>query len=227
MNLVTPYGDDLLPLLAEATARTALQCLMALGISLTLGGLVTAFWHYSRSLVSAGIEVIVGLLEAMGPILPSLAILMALQINSDWAVASILGSMTWASLAVLLRDEAARVSRLAHVEAAIVAGASPIRLLWHHILPHLMARLWPALVALFSSYAGLLGALGFLGISGNARHSIGFMIYDAKSYIRQAPSYFIGSFVCLLLLVLLPRICGMFLPSFKLSMTGRRARKIS
>lgn len=204
MSPKSPYGDELIPLLLEATCRTALQCSIALGIALIAGSIVASFWHGSRGFASLVVGTVTGLLEAMGPILPPLAVILALRINSEWLVAALLGTLTWAPLAVFLKDEADALSRATPIQAAVVLGATRRRVILRHVIPHIASRIGPLIFASFSSYAGLLGALGFLGVSGNARHSLGFMLYDAKSYFRQFPSFFLGALFGLLALVTLP-----------------------
>ena len=145
-------------------------------------------------------------MEVLGPVLPSLAVLSALQIKSEFYAAIILGLLTWNGLAVFLRDEYAVLVQSTFVQAAVGLGATRTQVLWRHIIPHITARLGPLLLALFATYAGLIGALGFLGVAGDASHSLGFMIYDAKSFCRQRPSYFIGSLLCFLLLITLPHL---------------------
>lgn len=201
MSLTTPYGDDLLDVLAAATVRTGAYCCTALAISLFFGGFVAAASRSSKSPILHAAAV---LLEAMGPMLPAIAILSSLGIRSEFTIAVLLGLLTWNTSALFLEEEFDRLSKCGFVEAARTMGASSGRILIRHIVPSILPRLLPLSFALFASYAGLFGALGFLGVASNAQNSLGFMIFDAKSYYGQNPSYFWGSVLAFMFLMMMP-----------------------
>jgi peptide/nickel transport system permease protein len=201
----TPYGDPLISTLLAATLHTLVCCALALGVALLIGGVIAAIWHQSRGLLAHAICTVVGLMDAMGMMLPPLAVLTALQIKSDWAVSLVLGAMTWNVVAAFLKEESDALAKAAFVQVATALGAPHSRVLLRHIIPHIFARLSPLLLGLFGGYIGLLGALGFLGVAGDARQ-LGFMIYDAKSFVRQNPAYFTGALICFLILILVPHL---------------------
>jgi peptide/nickel transport system permease protein len=210
MNWQTPYGEPLLPALLSATIRTLMHCTVALTVSGSLGILMAIVWYGARGLVAAVLKTFVGLMDAMGPILPPLAVLSALQVKSEWAVAFILGALTWNPITAFLKGESDAISKSMFVQAAVSLGASSGHVLLRHILPHIVSRLVPLILGMFASYVGLLGALGFLGVAGGANSSLGFMLYDAKSFFRQNPAYFVGCLSSFTVLILVPNLVCRF-----------------
>ncbi|MBL9144118.1 MAG: ABC transporter permease subunit [Verrucomicrobiaceae bacterium] len=171
-----------------------------------IGTLVALFCIVFKKSFAPVALTLVGVMDAMGPILPPLAVLSALQIKSEFLISLVLGAMTWNSIAIFLWDEVSTLINAPYVQAARVVGATMPRVLIHHIIPNILPRIVPLTLALFVSYAGLMGALGFLGVASDASHSLGFMVYDAKSYCRQNPAYFIGSLSAFLVLIVIPNL---------------------
>lgn len=218
MNLTTPYGDELIGSVVVATALTAGHCVVALLVSCFIGTFV--------AILNTGnqpnkVTTLLRVMDAVGQFLPLLAVASALQIRSEFSVSLLLGAMTWNGLALFLSDEISSMRRSRFVEASRMLGASALHRVIYHILPTIMPRLVPMLIGLYISYAGLLGALGFLGVGSDPRHSLGFMIYDAKSYYQQSPTYFWASVVAFLFLTYFP-MAGVWLVSGSTHLYRRR-----
>ncbi len=195
VNWQTPYGDPLVTTVSFAVLRTALMCSISVAVAFFCGALIATLWRDSQRWLSETIRTMVGVMDGIGAILPALAIASALQLRSEWGTAVLVGLLTWNVVAAFLKDEFSSLDRAAFIEAALVLGASRWQILWQHALPHIAPRLVPLLLGLFAGCAGLMGALGFLGIAGDAKLSLGFMLYDAKSFVQQTPSYFIATFI--------------------------------
>lgn len=206
MNWQTPYGDPLITTLLTAAAHTLACCAVALTVAMLTGGIVAVVWRECGSLVAHLIRMLVGIMDAMGLVLPSLAVLSALQIKSEWTVSVVLGIMTWNVVAAFLKEETDALSRSGFVQASVAIGAPAHRIMLRHIIPHIAARIPSLVLALVAGYVGLLGALGFLGVAGDAQHSLGFMVFDAKSFVRQNPAYFAGALISFLTLMFVPHL---------------------
>lgn len=201
MNLVTPYGDSLLHSVAEAFINTAIHSFFALFISLVIGTLISVVNNILRT---NALTYLMRTMDAVGPILPLLAVVSAFQLRSELSVSFVLGAITWNGFALFLSEEILSMRRSGFVEASRAMGSSALHRVLKHILPSIMPRLVPMLIGMYSSYAGLIGAVGFLGISSDPRGSLGFMIFDAISYIQQSPVYFWTSVLAFLLLAYIP-----------------------
>lgn len=211
MNWVTPYGDALLPTVALALINTALLCAGSAIISFVVGVTVAVIWIAARPWLAEVIRSSANVMDGIGAILPALALSTSLNLTSEWSAAILVGLLNWNILATFVREEWALLARAPYIDSAKVIGASTWRLLVSHALPHILPRLVPLMVGLFANCAGLLGALGFLGMAGNAKQSLGFMVFDAKSYVHQSPTYFLASFIGMVLLIIVPHITASLL----------------
>ncbi len=64
----------------------------------------------------------------------------------------------------LIRSDVLRIRQLSFVEAAVTAGAGPIRIILLHIVPHTVSTLLIQAAALFGYSVLALAALGFVGL---------------------------------------------------------------
>ena len=142
------------------------------------------------------------LLDCIGPFLLAACLAsIAPRVNS-WKLAFFLAMVTWPNVSILIRSEALAISRLPYVEAARAIGVKPLPLALNHYLPAMLDRLAPLCFGLFGGFIALFGALGFIGVGISTEQGLGFMLFDAQSYIRSAPWYWIscfGAFIVLLL----------------------------
>ncbi len=99
-----------------------------------------------------------------------------------------IGIINWAWFARVTRGSVLAARQQEYVLAAIAMGASPLRIMFKHILPNVIA---PVIVgtALNSGYAILAeAALSFLGIGVQPPYpSWGLMLSDARNYVTTAP----------------------------------------
>lgn len=99
-----------------------------------------------------------------------------------------IGIINWAWFARVTRGSVLSAKEQEYVLAAIAMGASPLRIMFKHIMPNVIA---PVIVgaALNSGYAILAeAALSFLGIGVQPPYpSWGLMLSDARNYISTAP----------------------------------------
>lgn len=99
-----------------------------------------------------------------------------------------IGIINWAWFARVTRGSVLSAMAQDYVLAAIAMGASPLRIMFKHIMPNVIA---PVIVgaALNSGYAILAeAALSFLGIGVQPPYpSWGLMLSDARNYISTAP----------------------------------------
>ena len=76
----------------------------------------------------------------------------------------VLGLTAWAGPARLVRARMLAVRALPFVEAARAAGLSPVRVWWHHALPHALRPLQTALPLSLAGLLALESTLSFLGV---------------------------------------------------------------
>lgn len=141
------------------------------------------------------------LLDGIGPLLACGCLLAALPKAGDTVLILFLGLVSWPVVASVVRAETLRLSHAPYVEAAITVGVGNWCLTRDYYLPAMAERLLPLLAALFASFAGVIGALAFLGLGANTQESLGFLIFDSQNYIRSNPLYFVAAFGIFVLLL--------------------------
>lgn len=199
----TPDGRDLVLLCLTAMVRAAGESLWATALTVLAGSLVGLT---AASLAGGFIDKTQGvaakLLDCIGPFLLAACLAsIAPRVNS-WKLAVFLAMVAWPNVSILVRSEALAISRLAYVEAARAVGVKPLPLALNHYLPAMLDRLAPLCFGLFGGFIALYGALGFIGVGISTEQGLGFLLFDAQSFIRSAPWYWMscfGAFVALLL----------------------------
>ena len=173
-------------------------------ISLTTGALVVL----TGALVGGTIGVIAGvsggwfdnlLMRVMDAILafPPLILAMAVTVGLGVGVRTAALGIMLTSVpfyARLLRSEALRVRTLPFVEAAAALGATRLRIIMRHIVPHLMSTLLIQAAAVFGYAILSLAALGFVGLGAQVpTPEWGTMITDGLQYTLTG-QWWIGVF---------------------------------
>ena len=98
---------------------------------------------------------------------PRLVLVLALVSRGGLSVAGlglVLGLTSWAGPARLVRARMLSVNTLPFVEAARASGLSPVRVWWHHALPHALRPLQTALPLSLTALLALESTLSFLGV---------------------------------------------------------------
>ena len=98
---------------------------------------------------------------------PRLVLVLALVARGGLSVAGlglVLGLTSWAGPARLVRARMLAVRAQPFVEAARAAGLPPVRVWWHHALPHALRPLQTALPLSMAGLLALESTLSFLGV---------------------------------------------------------------
>lgn len=100
-----------------------------------------------------------------------------------------IGLTAWETMARLTRGQVLSVRQKEYVEAAQTVGASPLRIMFRHILPNIIGPLVVAETLAIPSYISLEAFLSFIGLGVNApMPSWGSMISDGAQVIRTYPN---------------------------------------
>lgn len=130
---------------------------------------------------------------AFPPLILAMAVTVGLGIGLQTAAIGItLTSIPW--YARLMRSEVLRIKSLPFIEAAVAAGASRIRIIGRHIVPHLASTLLIQGAAVFGYAILTLAALGFVGLGAQIpTPEWGAMITDGLRYALTG-QWWIGVF---------------------------------
>jgi ABC-type dipeptide/oligopeptide/nickel transport system permease subunit len=167
-----------------ATLSTVLALLIGLCVGLTAG--------YAGGRVDTALMRLVDLVLAF-PFLLLAILLAALLREADLAAASApvvltLGIVGWTTIARVVRGKALSIARSEHVVAARALGASPLRIVVHHVLPNLAGVVIVVAALGFAQNLLAESVLSFLGLGPPPpAPTWGRMLYEGRVYYRTAP----------------------------------------
>lgn len=157
---------------------------MALGLG--IGAVVGAVSGYFGGHIDELIMRVVDLSNALPFILVALVVVMVFG-PSFLTLLVILSLFSWDSFARQVRGEVLQLSRMDYVSLARVAGASPFRIIWRHLLPGVTNTL--IVVATLRTGQIILteSTLSFLGVGiPPPNPAWGSMVADGRNYLSSA-----------------------------------------
>jgi peptide/nickel transport system permease protein len=198
----SPAGIDVFRLSLEAGRRAGLEAVLAAALTLFLGAIIggtagikpRSWFDYLQSVCAR-------VLEATGPLLPTICIAAVAPRLEPASLGVVVSLFAWPPVATVVRGEIIHEGERLYVEAARSIGVSPFRLFVACYFPAMLARLRPWCFGLFSAYVALFGALGFLGVGNGVERTLGFLLFDSLGHLRGEPWYFIGLLVAFLVLL--------------------------
>lgn len=169
-------------------ARTSLIIgLVANGVAVAIGLLVGLLAGYLRGTVGNLLMRFTDLMMAFPALLLAIA-LAALLKPSLWIVAMVIALVNWVQVARIVYTETRGLVERDFIVAERSLGAGNGRIIFLHILPHLMptAIVWGTLG--IATTVLLEATLSFLGIGVQPPHpSWGNIIFESQSYFQDAP----------------------------------------
>ena len=180
-------GRDLLSRLLYG-ARTSLMIgVVANGAAVTLGTLLGVVAGYVRGWVGAAIMRFTDLMMAFPALLLAIA-LAAIFTPSLWIVAMVIALVNWVQIARVIYTETTALAAREYIEAARALGAAWPRILFLHILPHLIPTILVWATLGIATTVLLEATLSFLGIGVQPpTPSWGGIIFESQSYFLTAP----------------------------------------
>jgi peptide/nickel transport system permease protein len=180
-------GRDLLSRLIFG-ARTSLMIGVAANTAaVALGALVGVIAGYLQGPVGFTLMRLTDLMIAFPALLLAIA-LAAIFAPSLWIVAMVIALVNWVQVARIVYTETMGLAARDYIEATRALGAAWPRVVFRHILPHLMPTLlvWGTLG--IATTVLLEATLSFLGIGVRPpTPSWGGIIYESQSYFLTAP----------------------------------------
>jgi len=181
-------------------ARTSLVIgLVANGIAVAIGLFIGILAGYMRGLVSNILMRFTDLMMAFPALLLAI-VLAALLRPSLWIVAMVIALVNWVQVARIVYTETRGLVERDFIMAERSLGAGHMRVLFLHILPHLVptAIVWGTLG--IATTVLLEATLSFLGIGVQPpQPSWGNIIFESQSYFQAAPwlVFFPGAIILL------------------------------
>jgi peptide/nickel transport system permease protein len=157
-------GRDVTSQLIHGTRVSLAIGFVAVGIAAAIGTLVGALGGYFGGKVDFWILRLVEIMMCFPTLFLIITISVIVKERSIWMVMVIIGITGWTGSARLVRGEFLKQRAMEYVTAARAVGASPLRVMFGHILPNAMA---PLLVAVTFGIAGAViteSTLSFLSL---------------------------------------------------------------
>jgi peptide/nickel transport system permease protein len=169
-------------------ARTSLIIgIVANGVALLIGALVGITAGYFRGWIGSVLMRFTDLMMAFPALLLAICLAAILQ-PSLWIVALVIALVNWVQTARVIYTETSSLAEREFIDAERTIGASTPRILFRHILPHLLPTLivWGTLG--ISTTVLLEATLSYLGIGVQPpTASWGNIIFENQTYFQVAP----------------------------------------
>ena len=180
-------GRDLLTRILFGARTSLIIGIVANGVALLIGTLVGVTAGYFRGWIGSALMRFTDLMMAFPALL--LAICLAAVFHpSLWIVAMVIALVNWVQTARVIYTETSSLAEREFIDAERTIGASAPRILFRHMLPHLLPTIivWGTLG--ISTTVLLEATLSYLGIGVQPpTASWGNIIFENQTYFQAAP----------------------------------------
>lgn len=195
-------GRDLLTRILYGARTSLIIGIVANGAALLIGTLVGITAGYFRGYVGAALMRFTDLMMAFPALLLAICLAAVFQ-PSLWIVAMVIALVNWVQTARIVFTETSSLAEREFIDAERTIGAGTGRILFRHILPHLLPTIivWGTLG--ISTTVLLEATLSYLGIGVQPpTASWGNIIFENQTYFQAAPwlVFFPGAAILLLAL---------------------------
>jgi peptide/nickel transport system permease protein len=195
-------GRDLLSRLLYGARTSLVIGIVANGIAVAIGAMVGVTAGFFGGIVGSALMRFTDLMMAFPALLLAI-VLAAIFQPSLWIVALVIALVNWTQIARIIYTETRSLAEREFVEAEWSIGAGPARILFRHVLPHLVPTLlvWGTLGV--ATTVLLEATLSFLGIGVQPpTPSWGNIIYESQTYFTSAPWLVFIPGACIVVLAL-------------------------
>lgn len=135
--------------------------------------------------------------------------LLAILGSSIEVIVLVLGLAGWEQYARIVRGEVKRLMNMPFIEAARAAGAGPLRIARHHLLPNIVSPLVVQFTLSLSNIVLLESTLSFLGLGVQPpTATLGSMVGIGRDYMPTAPWIVVAPAMMILLITFAVQILG-------------------
>lgn len=195
-------GRDLLSRLIWGARTSLVIGVVANGVAVLLGTTLGLLAGYFRGWIGAAIMRFTDLMMAFPALLLAI-VLAAIFSPSLWIVALVIAMVNWVQIARVVYTQTTALMQREFIEASRAVGVGPVRLLSHHVVPHLFPTMivWGTLG--IATTVLLEATLSFLGVGVRPpTPSWGNIIFENQTWFTTAPwlVFFPGAAILLLAL---------------------------
>lgn len=142
------------------------------------------------------------------PQLAMAVVLVAIFTPSLYSIVGAIAVVSWPPVARLVRSEFLSLKQREFVQAAVVIGQTPLRIMFTQILPNAMSPIIVTASLMIATAILTESSLSFLGLGDRNAMSWGFMIGASRTMLREAPMMSVLPGVAILLTVLAINLIG-------------------
>lgn len=173
-------GQDILSELIHGTRASLTIGVLAATLSVAIGTAFGLLAGYFRGWADAVLMRLVDVVLII-PFLPLMILLSAYLGPSRWNLIAIIGLLTWARPARVIRAQTLSLVQRDYLMAVRALGADHVRLLRRHVLPAVLPMAMTQFVLAASSAILLEAGLSFLGLGDPTQKSWGTMLFYAQA----------------------------------------------
>jgi peptide/nickel transport system permease protein len=180
-------GRDQLSRLLYGARTSLIIGLIANGIAVAIGTLLGVIAGYTRGFLGAAIMRFTDLMMAFPPLLLAIALAAILR-PGLWIIIIVIALVNWVQIARVIYTETTSLAEREYIEAAKALGASTPRILFRHLVPHLVPTIIVYATLGIATTVLLEAMLSFLGRGVQPpTPAWGMMIFESQSYFLNAP----------------------------------------
>lgn len=173
-------GQDIFSEVVYGTRISLLMGILSAGVALVIGTLVGLAAGYFGGKVDSVLMRLVDLIMVI-PMLPLMILLAAFIGPSFWNIIIVIGALSWASPARVIRSQVMTIKNRGYIEAIDVMGGKSSYIIFKHILPPTMSIIISQLILMSSRAILTEASLSFLGLGDPTQKSWGIILYYAQS----------------------------------------------
>ena len=180
-------GRDLLSRLLYGARTSLIIGVVANGTAVAIGTMLGLIAGYAGGWIGGAVMRFTDLMMAFPALLLAIA-LAAIFAPSLWIVAMVIALVNWVQIARVIYTETRALTAREYIEAARALGAGHARILFVHLLPHLLPTILVWTTLGIATTVLLEATLSFLGIGVRPpTPSWGGIIFESQSYFLTAP----------------------------------------
>lgn len=176
-------GQDILSEIIYGTRISLIMGFSAAFMAMTIGSLVGLVAGYFGGKVEIVLMRLVDAILVI-PTTPLMILVAAFTGPSYWNIVLVIGLMSWAGPARMIRSQVLTIKNRGYIEAVKTLGGKPFYILWKHILPPSLSIIISQLILMSSRAILTEASLSFLGLGDPTHKSWGIILYYAQ--VRNA-----------------------------------------
>lgn len=195
-------GRDIFSRILKGAGTSFIVAVAVVIIGGTVGTVIGAFCGYYGGIADAVLTRICDTITAFPAVLLALVVISVVG-GGTFNIIIVLGILFIPSFARIVRAEFAKARGANYVQSARLMGAGDLRIMFLHILPNTFSVLLPTFTIGFNNAILSEASMSFLGIGITPPGiSLGLMLNDAQTYMRNAPWYALSSGFSIVLIIL-------------------------